>query len=225
MTCTDISSIFVTVAVTQLLCDLVAHRFVYSSEAYERAMGRLSRIQYQHDKLSARAGGNSNSSSNSGSDKKWTRAVADLKEARSDVTKMHFVPQVLSSLVFVVLYKILAAEHVGHVVGVLPFVPWKFFQKITLRGIDFGPTMPSPWDATAATPPGGVTDPAQGCAFLLIYLLCTMSIKFYIHQAVAVQAPKGADGGIMTVLEDPKSQKILKAWGLDNETMDGKKDN
>jgi hypothetical protein len=181
-------------------------------------------MQFQYDKFSTKAtaaganSNNNNNNNNNNSDKKKTRALADLKEARADVAKMHVAPQIFSTLAFVVLYRILAAEHVGHVMGLLPFVPWKFFQRITLRGIDYGPNNMT-FDTAAAA---GVTDPTQGCAFLLIYLLCTMSIKYYIHQAIAIAPPKGADGGMMAVLEDPKSQKILKAWGLDDETMDAK---
>ena len=192
MTCSDISTIFITVAITQLLCDLLARHFIFSSESYVRAKARLERLEVQCDKLT------------STSSKKGQRLIVDRTEARSQLAKKHTAPQIGTSLVFVVLYRILAAEHAGNVMGVMPFLPLSFLQRLTARGIDFGDQHPA----------------GQGCAFVFLYILSTLTVKFYVHQAMSIHPPKGADGGLLTMMEDSNSQRLLKAWGLDNETLD-----
>ena len=192
MTCSDISTIFITVALTQLLCDLLARHFVFSSESYVRAKARLERLEAQCDKLT------------STSSKKGQRLIVDRTEARSQLAKKHTAPQIGTSLVFVVLYRILAAEHAGNVMGVMPFLPFSFLQRLTSRGIDFGDHHPA----------------GQGCAFVFLYILSTLTVKYYVHQAISIHPPKGADGGLLTMMEDSNSQRVLKAWGLDNETLD-----
>ena len=208
MTCSDLSTIVITVAVTQLICDLLARRFVFQKEPYERALARLGRMQFQQTKFQA-------NNKHDTTSKKAQRIQSDLDEARAHVAKQHTVPQILTSVVFIVLYRILTTEHAGHVIGVLPFTPpFKWVLRLTMRGIDFG-------DADMVLPSSSsVTDPTQAAAFLFIYGLCTLSVKYYVHEAVAVKPPKGADGGFMTIMDDPKNQKLLKVWGLDKGSME-----
>lgn len=53
------------------------------------------------------------------------------------------------------------------------------------------------------------------CAFMVIYLLSTMSIRFYVHQLFGTMPPTGADGGIMSLLDSPMGQRIALAAGMD----------
>ena len=182
MTCSDISTIFITVALTQLLCDLLARHFVFSSESYVRAKARLERLEAQCDKLT------------STSSKKGQRLIVDRTEARSQLAKKHTAPQIGTSLVFVVLYRILAAEHAGNVMGVMPFLPFSFLQRLTSRGIDFGDHHPA----------------GQGCAFVFLYILLVYSVCIEIQKHI----PDLPDDGLrnrflaMSVVAEMKMVKM-----------------
>jgi hypothetical protein len=111
-------------------------------------------------------------------------------------------------LIFLALYRILAAEYYGKVVAVLPFVPWSFLKRLTMRGLELAHPRSSIADAAVA-------DPAQAGSFALIFFLTTLSVKYIVHEVVGVKPPPGADKGMFGILDNPKNQAMLKKFGFD----------
>jgi uncharacterized membrane protein (DUF106 family) len=209
MTTAEIINITVTVAVVQLICDLVANRVVFSTDSYQRLCGVLRRAQFKLSKLEEQE--KEGKLTGEKQLTKLKKAKNEVAEAAADIARKHISPTFFTSIVFLVLYRIFSTEYYGKAVAVLPFVPWKFFRRITMRGID---TENLHFEGV-----GTLKDPNQACSFVFIYILCTLSVKFFVNKAVAIKPPTGADGGLLSMRDDPQTQKMLKNWGLDNETL------
>lgn len=206
MTTSDLANIVVTVAITQLGCELLANYFIFGAERYQRALGALSRAQYKLKKLE-----DPGKTINEKQQKKLQKAKDEVAEAASEVSKKHTSPSFFTSVVFIILYRILATEYYGKIVAVLPFAPWSFLRRLTSRGIEI--------NVEQFEPSAGVTDPTQVCSFIAIYILATLAVKFYVSKAVGTKPPKGAEGGLMGMLESPQNQRMLKHWGMDTESL------
>jgi len=209
MTTSDITNIVVTVAIVQLCCDLAANHFVFAQDAYQRAVGRLSREQFKLKKLQDQD--KEGKVVTEKQQKKFQKAKADVAEASAEITKRHTAPSFFTSVVFFLLYRILATEYFGKVVAVLPFAPWSLIRKLSMRGLEI--------DLDKFQPGADITSPNQACSFLFIYVLSSLSVKFVVSKVVGTKPPKGAEGGIMSILDAPQSQKMLKNWGIDNESI------
>lgn len=231
MVAADIISIATTVATAQVFCDLLAYWRVYSQEPYERSRSLLSRNKWKRDKAkeesdqlqskeSTTTTTSSSSSNKKGSKmtkadrqaKKLQRAEDDLANAQANVARRHTVPSILTSVFFFILLKILGTEYKGQVVAILPFTPFRFLQRITSRSLEFGGD--TPFESSSDK----VTDVGQACAFMFIYLLTTMSVKFYVSQFVGTKPPKGADG-LMSIVDSPMGHNILKQAGIDPQDL------
>jgi uncharacterized membrane protein (DUF106 family) len=225
MTAADILRIATTVGTVQLLCDLFANWRVYGKEPYQRAVESLSRAKWKRDKAVADAAETaaakqdkvvtaataSNGKKSSKVDKhakRLQRVEDDFSEAASQVARRHTVPSICTSIIFVILLRVLGTEYKGNMVGVLPFEPFRFLQRVTGRGLEFG-------DLDFESVGDKVTDISQACSFVFIYMLCGMSVKVYVSRLFGTQPPKGADGGIMTVMDSPTGQKLMKTMGID----------
>lgn len=212
-----------TVATAQLCCDGLAYWRIFSGEGYERARGALSRAKWKRDQALKEAGDTTTTSapSTEKSSKKQTkadrlakklqRAKDDYNQAAAQVAQKHTVPNMLTAFVFVLLLRILGTEHGGEIVGVIPFVPLSFFQRITLRNLQFGDLEFEPLNER-------VHDVGQACAFMMIYLLSTMSVKFYVHKLFGTAPPSGAEG-MMAILNSPMGQSMAKSMGIDPEEL------
>jgi uncharacterized membrane protein (DUF106 family) len=224
MPVSDIIYIVTTVAVAQGICDTLANRITYSSEIYNNRCAALERARAKRDKTIAQIAQNpinTNNNSNSSAKakdkqaKKLQRAEEDFRVAATNVSQKHVVPNVLTALVFYILYKILNLEYQGKIVAILPFTPWKFFQRFTMRGIDFDPDfLVQGFEGTKR-----VENLQQSCGFLVVYLLATMSVKFMVKQVLGEKPPSGADKGLFTMLDDPRGQKFLTSLGVDMDEL------
>ena len=215
MTAQDIIRVAITVSVTQIVVDLMAIQFVYKKEPYKRAVNALERAQTKYDKLAKETASKTSGKQQDKVKKRMDRAKDDLGEAKSEVAKRHSGPGMASSFLFMLMFRILGAEHSGKVMGVLPFVPWRLLQKVTLRGLNFGDDL----GASVFKESTGVDTVQQACSFVIIYLLCNMGVKFYVHKIVGEAPPSGAEGGLMAVMESPKIAKGLRQLGLDPDDL------
>jgi uncharacterized membrane protein (DUF106 family) len=211
MTADDILRVAITVSVTQMACDLLARYLVYQKEPYLESVSALERAQTKFDKLQKEYDSKKATKQQDKMKKRLDTAKDDLGEAISDVARKHSGPGIVTSMIFVVLFRILGAEHGGKVMGVIPFVPQRLLRKVTMRGLDFGDEL----GLTIFKDSPGVNSVNQACSFMIIYLLCNMGVKFYIHQLVGERPPPGADGGILAVMESPKIVKGLRQMGID----------
>lgn len=207
MTASEILNVITTVAITQLVVDLTSRWLVFSKDPYKRAVASLQRAQSRRDKLAASLDAPQKQEKQA---KKLQRCSDAASDAASDVARRHSVPGFLGSLVFLMLFRVLGTEYSGKVVAVIPFVPPRLLRKLTLRGLNIVSTTElkdSEYNVN------------QACSFLFIYLLCTLSIKFIVNKLVGVAPPKGAEGGLSTVMDAPKNQKMLRSLGVDPDLL------
>jgi len=96
--------------------------------------------------------------------------------------------------------------------------PWRIVRRLSMRGIEISSNF-KPSEAIERGIERGVSSPYQACAFMFIYVLSTISVKFMVHRLLGVHPPQGADKGIGTMLDDPKNQKLLQSFGIDTEDL------
>jgi uncharacterized membrane protein (DUF106 family) len=202
MPSTHILNIVGTVAIVQLVCDLLANSYVFRGDVYQRAVNRWRR---EVQKL-AKCGDTEKHKA------RRNRAIADVAEALAEISKQHMIPNFYTSLIFLLLYRIFATEYHGNVVAVLPFAPYAWIRTATMRGLEV--------NAEKFEPQGGIQDINQLCSFIFIYALTTMSVKYYVNKLIGTNPPKGANVGMLAMLDAPSSQRMLKYWGLDSEALE-----
>jgi uncharacterized membrane protein (DUF106 family) len=245
MTVSDIGKIVATVAITQLTADLLSRRFIFQSESYLLSVSTFERLKTRRDKTVASIAAKQDTKnvttgkktaapsakSAEKDQKKLQRENEELSTIAAEVARRHTMAGFYTSIVFLFLYKILAAEYSGQVVGVLPFEPFRLMQRMTFMSLG-GPLKMSVSEVQtlwlesiggpAATVPGAdvplppdVQNVSQACAFAFIYMLCSLSVKMMINMAFGTKPPKGADEGMSTFMDSPQSQKMMKSFGLD----------
>lgn len=228
MTAPEIVRIVATVGLVQLVCDGLAHWRVYSKVPYHRSLERLARCQAKVSQLKAKqdasklssttttAPGKGSSKQNDRQAKSLQRALDDQAAALADVAQRHTAPSVLTSLVFLLLLRVLGAENQGQMFAVLPFVPWSLVQRVTARGLQFvgGAEELLLQQQQASATGEAVVVPAQAASFFVIYLLTTLSVKYYIHQLVSTKPPVGAES-LMSMVDSPQGHQIMRAVGID----------
>ena len=155
MTAPEILNVITTVAVTQIVVDLSSRWMVFSGDPYKRAVASLERAESRRDKLVASCDTLPSTEKQS---KKLTRYKEDVHDAAGDVARRHAVPGFFGSVIFLILYRVLSTEHVGKVIGVLPFVPFRLMRRLTLRGLN-----------VLSTPEEGAEyNVYQACSFLFV---------------------------------------------------------
>jgi len=226
MTASEILRIVGTVAVTQAVCEVLAKRLVFSGEPYQRAVSAFERSRNKRDKIVAATKSSDDtkqpkkgvSTSQEKNAKKILRAEDDCAEAAAELARRHTQPTFFTSLIFIILYRILSAEYSGKVVAVLPFQPWGLVRRLSMRGIIVEtalldlPSLPADVEQK-------VVHHTQACAFLFIYILSTLSVKFIVNKVLGTHPPQGADGGVGTILDAPRSQRMLKSLGVDTDEL------
>jgi len=225
MTASDILRIVYTISFAQGICDVLAYCLIYSKEPYKRSLLTLERIRTRLDRTSmnlksADKSARTNSKTADKKSRKIKRLEDEFSEAAVDVTKRHTGPKLMTSLVFVILYRILSLEYSGKVVAVLPFKPFPPIIYLSMRGLNFNSTL----SLSSTFVKGELSrmyDPTQACAFMFIYILSTFSVKYVVHRFIGSDPPLGADKGIMNFLDDPRSKQILHGMGMDADNLRG----
>jgi uncharacterized membrane protein (DUF106 family) len=215
MTAEDIVRVAITVSVVQAVCDLLASYMVYQKQPYLRSVAALERAQTKYDKLQKEYDNKKATKQQDKMKKRLDIAKDDLGEAKSEVAKKHSGPGILTSIVFIILFRILGEEHSGKVMGIIPFAPHRLLRKVTMRGLDFGEEL----GMTIFQDSKGVNSVHQACSFAILFLLCNMGVKFYVHRLVGTRPPPGADGGILGIIESPRFAKGLRQMGIDPDEL------
>eukprot|EP00977_Amphora_coffeiformis_P005317 scaffold1139_cov174-Amphora_coffeaeformis.AAC.2 len=234
MTASDILNLCVTVAVVQAGCDLVAYWRVYRTEAYERALEKQSRAAFRKDKAqkeleqakqkedtsgatTAKDGNKKPSSKAMRLAKTAERAEQDMNDASANVARFGILPGFMTSMVFVVLMRVLGTEHQGKIMGLLPFVPFRFVHRITGRGLDFGAATVLLESADEDKMPD-VRHVWQGFSFVFCYFLAGLSIKFYVSRILG-NRPPGGDSNILSLTQSTWGKQFLRAAGVDPDEL------
>lgn len=209
----------------QGLCDFLAYRFIFSKEPYQRSLSNLERVRIRRDKtlmsvaVTNKPGGVlASSKTTEKNTKKLQRVQNDFSEAAADVAKRHTAPNIFTSIVFVILYRILSLEYSGKVIAMLPFTPLSIIRRVSMRGISIASNVTLATASIEGVLPK-VHDPTQACTFLLIYMLSTFSVKFVVHMCLGSHPPAGADKGLINLLDDPRSQRVLQEIGMDADEL------
>lgn len=212
MPASQILSLITTVATIQALCDVAAYWLVFRGEKYQRLLGRLESAQWKAKKAADDLKKASTTKNKERLEKNKKRVDDDLANCQAAVASKHTAPNVLTSIVFLMLMRILGSEHQGEIIGVLPFAPLSFVQRITRRGLTALDDPHALLDAAMTT--GPVTHLSQACTFMSLYFLVGLSVKYYTHQLLGQSAPLGADN-LMSIADSPMGHKILRNFGLD----------
>ena len=208
MTAAEILNIVATVAISQLVIDLLANHFLFKGKNYIRSVELLERARWNLEKAEVDAAKNPTKHA-----KRLLRAKDDFSGACANVASRHNGPGMYGSIYFLILLRILGAEYKGRLMAVLPFVPLKFIQRITTRGLDWS-------NVTTDTAFEGISiGYQQGASFLFIYMLSALSVKYYVNLLVGIQPPPGADRGVMAFLDSPQGKRIARSLGVDPDEL------
>lgn len=199
------------------MVDILAHKIVYSKEAYASRVATLDRMRIKRDKALASPRPTTGSAKAMDKyNKKIQRAEDDYAMAASNVAQKFTAPKVWNSVVFVFLYRILSLEYGGKVIAILPYEPWGILRRFTMRGLAFEEGFE--WIPVGDTS-RAVQSVNQACGFLFIYLLCNMSVKFTVNKLVGKKSPSGTEKGFLTMMDDPRGQKLLQSFGVDTDEI------
>mmetsp|Transcript_8077 Transcript_8077/g.16777 ORF Transcript_8077/g.16777 Transcript_8077/m.16777 type:complete len:211 (+) Transcript_8077:101-733(+) len=207
MTAADISSVVLTVGFWQLVIDLLSNQMVFKKDPYQRSLRTMERFKGKVDRAE------NDLKKSEKHRKKFDRAKAEYQGACADVARRHFAPNIMGSLFFIILLRILGIENQGKVMGLLPFIPPSFISKVSARGLD--------WRSVDALALNEATSmhPKQAFSFFFVYAMCAMAVKYYVNRAVGQRPPKGADGGISTVMESPIGKSVMRSFGVNPDDM------
>ena len=157
----------------------------------------------------------------------------------SAVALEHFRPFAITGALFLLLMRVLGTEHKNKIIAVLPFVPYRIVQRfVSQRGLKINPQWFSVSNVddtsiliqellssvnhtytdshTASGTVNSITCIGQICSFTFIYMLTSMSIKYYVNQLFTTPPPKGAESYVSTMMDAPKTQEMVKdATGID----------
>lgn len=231
MAVTDIARTVCAVAGTEFLCCILTKRFIFQGEKYTRSVSSFERAKARRDKtaasLAAKQKAIEEQIANPGKNKKdavtqksieketkkLQRENEELSALAAEVARRHTMAGFYSSLAFLILYRILAAEYSGKVLAVLPFEPFNLLQRITFRGLGdiSAKEVDSGWKLSGNTS----ANASQSCAFAFIYILCSLSVKMMVNMAFGTKPPQGADEGVRNLLDAPQGQKMMKNFGID----------
>mmetsp|Transcript_27423 Transcript_27423/g.40236 ORF Transcript_27423/g.40236 Transcript_27423/m.40236 type:complete len:211 (-) Transcript_27423:204-836(-) len=203
MTWTDVVTIVVAVGTMQLIMDLALNHFVFKKETYTDLLDRMRRAQFNLEREQMKQATKANPEKMKKRLELMTNAEA---EAKAKVAAVHMRTKFYGAMAFLLMYTSMSATYAGASVGILPFAPWSFIHYISRRGL------PALEDMVRGEKS---IDPGRGCAFLGIYLLATLSIKYYVSEAFGTHPPKGADGGLFTMMDAPEHKKRLRKLGID----------
>ena len=231
MAVADIARIVCAVAGTEFLCCILTKRFIFQGESYTRSVSSFERAKARRDKtaasLVAKQKAIEEQIANPGKNKKDTvtqksieketkklqRENEELSALAAEVARRHTMAGFYSSLAFLLLFRILAAEYSGKVLAVLPFEPFNLLQRITFRGLSdiSAKEVDSSWKLSGKTS----ANASQACSFAFIYILCSLSVKMMVNMAFGTKPPQGADEGVRNLLDAPQGQKMMKNFGID----------
>ena len=225
MTVSAIGHIAGAVFATELAACILSRKFIYQKKSYTRAVIAFEKAKARYEKTVASV--TAKQSQQLQNDKKSQKSIdkdtkqmewqeEEMKSAAADVARHHTSANFYQSIAFLLLYRVLATEYVGQVVAVLPFVPSTTFPfslliKMTFRGL----ILPVEYVPVSSD----VKSPSQACAFVLIYMLCSFSIKLMVNMIAGTNPPKGADAGVGNLIDSKPGQQLMEKLGMNSEEL------
>jgi uncharacterized membrane protein (DUF106 family) len=228
MTVSAIGHIAGAVFATELAACILSRKFIYQKKSYTRAVIAFEKAKARYEKTVASVA-TKQSQQLLQNDKKSQKSIdkdtkqlewqeEEMKSAAADVARHHTSANFYQSIAFLLLYRVLATEYVGQVVAVLPFVPpstpfpFSLFRKMSFRGLTF----PEEYIPVSTD----VKSPSQACAFVLIYMLCSFSIKLMVNMIAGTKPPKGADAGVGNLIDSKPGKQLMEKLGMNSEELE-----
>ena len=145
MTVAFIGNIVFAVASTEFITCIVSRKFIFQRESYKNLVGSFERAKARRDKTVAslaakKDAGDKNKTQQRAQKtrdkdaKRLQRDEQELSVFAAELARRHTMATFYSSIAFLILYRILAAEYAGKVVGLLPF-DLPMLHRITFRGL------------------------------------------------------------------------------------------
>lgn len=254
MTAQDILQIVTASAFIQCICDIGAHYIVYDKESYQNVLDKLASSQsklvaaqnkLKTDEITTTEPATTTTKKVVAADKANKKNITNVEKQQQLVQRLeeehnhrlravalkHFQPFLLTSFLFIILMRVLGTEHKNKIIGVVPFVPYRFIQRfLSLRGLQIDPQwftanvddasvliqeILSSVNHTFAVSQNAsgkiqsITSVGQVCSFTFIYMLTSMSVKYYMNQLFTTHPPKGAESYMTTMVDNPKMQQMV----------------
>lgn len=226
MTVSAIGHIAGAVFATELAACILSRKFKYQTKSYTRAVIAFEKAKARYEKTVASVT-TKQTQQLLQNDKKSQKSIdkdtkqmewqeEEMKSAAADVARHHTSANFYQSIAFLLLYRVLATEYVGQVVAVLPFVPSTTFPFSLLRKMSFrGLILPVEYIPISSD----VKSPSQACAFVLIYMLCSFSIKLMVNMIAGTNPPKGADAGVGNLIDSKPGKQLMEKLGMNSEEL------
>jgi uncharacterized membrane protein (DUF106 family) len=116
--------------------------------------------------------------------KKIDRVETSLKESSRDLSLFKFKSGAVVALVLFIVFGFLNNLFEGKAVAKLPFVPARIVSKMSHRGLQ--------------------GDDLTDCSMAFLYFLCSISIRTNLQKFLGFSPPRGAAGGGLFPMADPK---------------------
>jgi uncharacterized membrane protein (DUF106 family) len=180
---------------TAVVCEAISWLLIYRTTSYKSLKSSIDKAS---KKLETMKTDNSSSSSSSAipsssskpllkksKTKKIDRVESSLKESSRDLSLFKFKSGAVVAVVLFVVFGFLNSLFEGKAVAKIPFVPIRLVQKMSHRGLQ-GEDM---------------TD----CSMAFLYFLCSISIRTNLQKFLGFSPPRGAAGGGLFPMPDPKT--------------------
>jgi len=192
--------VFWAVAMTTFV-EVATFLLVYRSKKYQALLQALSSARKARDLADQKAASVPSSQPNKGLLQKQKVAEEQFQNCATLITAANTWPNICQAGCNILLTRWLKRQYSGVVVGVLPFVPWRFFGRLTQIGLDR--------DAGAI--------PGNASGFIFIWFLLNISIKAVLKHLIGQESPEGV--GMSSFFESPHAKKLMKRYGVGEEEV------
>ncbi|KAF7146710.1 hypothetical protein RHSIM_Rhsim04G0093900 [Rhododendron simsii] len=172
---------------TALLCEAISWLLIYRTTSYKSLKSSIDKASKKLETMKTDTPTNPSSKPlpKKSKTKKIDRVESSLKESSRDLSLFKFKSGAVVALVLFVVFGLLNSLFEGKAVAKIPFVPIRLVQKMSHRGLQ-GEDM---------------TD----CSMAFLYFLCSISIRTNLQKFLGFSPPRGAIGGGLFPVPDPKT--------------------
>ncbi|KAK9290519.1 hypothetical protein L1049_008689 [Liquidambar formosana] len=169
---------------TAIICESISWLLIYRTTSYKTLRSSIDKASKKLESMKTTSNPNLIAKKSSKT-KKIDRFESSLKESNRDLSLFKFKSGAVVALVLFVVFGLLNSLFEGKAVAKLPFVPVRIIQKMSHRGLHGH-------DAT-------------DCSMAFLYFLCSISIRTNLQKFLGFSPPRGAPGGGLFPMPDPKT--------------------
>lgn len=169
---------------TAMICESISWLLIYRTNSYKTLRSSIDKAAKKLETMKTTSNPNLIAKKSS-KIKKIDRFETSLKESNRDLSLFKFKSGAVVALVLFVVFGLLNSLFEGKAVAKLPFVPARIIQKMSHRGLH--------------------GDDPTDCSMAFLYFLCSISIRTNLQKFLGFSPPRGAAGGGLFPLPDPKT--------------------